>query len=129
MTKKFVGYGTDSVSLAPVSPGIACDGWLFVSGQVSLDPETGQLRPGSIQDETRLVLENIGRVLRAGGCDYEDVVRVTIHIGTLDDFAGMNEVYREFFTGVLPTRTTVQSGLFGGCKVEIDAMARIPQRS
>jgi 2-iminobutanoate/2-iminopropanoate deaminase len=127
MTKKFVGYGVDAVSLAPVSPGIEVDGWLFVSGQVALDPAAGKLQLGTIQEETHLVLQNIGKILAQGGCGFEDVVRTTIHIGTLDDFAGMNEVYREYFTGVLPTRTTVQSGLFGGCKVEIDAIARIPR--
>lgn len=126
MAKQYIGYGFDTESPAPVAPGIVCDGWLFVSGQVPLDPEKGELRTGSIEEETRVVLENIARVLHNAGCDFDDVVRTTVHIASFDDFAGMNSVYREYFTGVLPARTAVQSVLWGGVKVEIDAIARIP---
>jgi 2-iminobutanoate/2-iminopropanoate deaminase len=108
------------------SDGIIVDGWLYVSGQGPLDMSTGQAVPGTIEEEVRLTLKNLGDVLKAGGCDYSDVVKCTVHLIHIEDFARFNSVYQEFFTGILPTRTTVESMLGLGIKVEIDCIARIP---
>ncbi|SFR98566.1 2-iminobutanoate/2-iminopropanoate deaminase [Granulicella pectinivorans] len=108
------------------SDGIIVDGWLYVSGQGPLDMSTGQAVPGTIEEEVRLTLKNLGDVLKAGGCDYSDVVKCTVHLIHIEDFARFNAVYQEFFTGILPTRTTVESMLGLGIKVEIDCIARIP---
>jgi 2-iminobutanoate/2-iminopropanoate deaminase len=108
------------------SDGLIVDGWLYVSGQGPVDLATGALVAGTIEDEVRLTLKNLGDVLNAGGCTYADVVKCTVHLIHIEDFAKFNIVYQEFFTGILPTRTTVESMLGLGMKVEIDAIARIP---
>jgi 2-iminobutanoate/2-iminopropanoate deaminase len=108
------------------SDGLITDGWLFVSGQGPIDVATGQAIAGTIEEEVRLTLRNMGDVLKAGGCSYSDVVRCTVHLIKIEDFDRFNVTYQEFFTGMLPTRTTVQSMLGLGIKVEIDCIARIP---
>ena len=111
------------------SDGLIVDGWLYASGQGPIDKQTGTLVAGTIEEEVRLTLRNLGDVLKAGGCTYADVVKCTVHLINIEDFGRFNEVYKEFFKGVLPTRTTVQSMLGLGIKVEIDAVARIPEAS
>lgn len=110
------------------SAGVLIDGWLYISGQGPLDLETGEVRSGTIEEETRLTLEHIGKILEAAGCTFDDVVKCTCHLADIRDFDGFNRVYAEFFPGVKPARTTVESGL-AGIKVEIDAIARVPARS
>jgi 2-iminobutanoate/2-iminopropanoate deaminase len=108
------------------SDGLIVDGWLYVSGQGPIDLETGLAVSGTIEEEVRLTLRNMGDVLTAGGCTYADVVKCTVHLTDIENFARFNAVYQEFFKGILPTRTTVESMLGLGIKVEIDAIARIP---
>ncbi len=115
-----------AASTGAYSDGLIVDGWLYVSGQGPIDVATGAAIAGTIEEEVRLTLQNLGDVLKAGGCTYADVVRCTVHLTNIEDFGRFNEVYQEFFTGVLPTRTTVQSMLGLGIKVEIDCIARIP---
>ena len=115
-----------AASTGAYSDGLIVDGWLYCSGQGPIDVATGAAIAGSIEEEVRLTLKNLGAVLAAGGCSYKDVVKCTVHLINIEDFGRFNEVYQEFFTGVLPTRTTVQSMLGLGIKVEIDAIARIP---
>jgi len=114
-------------STGAYSDGVLMDGWLFVSGQGPLDLSTGKVISGPIEDETRLTLENIGKVLQAAGCSFSDIVKCTCHLADIADFQRFNEVYASFFTGVRPARTTVQSVLGLGIRVEIDAIARIPE--
>lgn len=116
-----------AASTGAYSDGLVVDGWLYVSGQGPIDVRTGAAVEGTIEEEVRLTLKNLGDVLEAGGCSYQDVVKCTVHLVNIEDFRRFNEVYQEFFTDVLPTRTTVQSMLGLGIKVEIDAIARIPQ--
>lgn len=116
-----------AVSTGAYSDGLMVDGWLYVSGQGPIDVSTGNAVAGSIEEEVRLTLDNLGAVLRAGGCSYSNVVKCTVHLANIEDFSRFNEVYQEYFRGILPTRTTVQSVLGLGIKVEIDAVARIPQ--
>lgn len=111
------------------SDGLIVDGWLYVSGQGPIDMATGQAVAGTIEEEVRLTLRNMGDVLKAAGCTYADVVRCTVHLIDIEDFGRFNAVYQEFFTGFLPTRTTVQSMLGLGIKVEIDAIARVPSEA
>ena len=100
------------------------DGWLYISGQGPLDMKTGEIVPGSVEDQTRVTLSHIGKILEAAGCAFDDVVKCTCHLSDIRDFDAFNKVYAEFFTGIRPARTTVQSALWGGIKVEIDAIAR-----
>lgn len=115
-----------SADTGAYSDGLIVDGWLYVSGQGPIDVKTGAAVAGTIEEEVRLTLNNMGDVLKAGRCTYADVVRCTVHLVNIEDFSRFNEVYKEFFKGVLPTRTTVQSMLGLGIKVEIDCIARIP---
>lgn len=108
------------------SPGIICDGWLFVSGQTCLHYPTGEVRLGTIEEETHRVMQNIGEILNGAGCSWDDVVKSTVHLADIADFAAYNAVYATYFPGVKPARTTVQSGLRNGIKVEIDVVAKMP---
>jgi len=110
------------------SAGVLIDGWLYISGQGPLDLATGEVKRGSIEEETRLTLEHIGKILAAAGCGFEDVVKCACHLADINDFQRFNGVYAECFPGVKPARTTVQSVLGDGIKVEIDAIARVPMR-
>lgn len=116
-----------SADTGAYSDGLIVDGWLYVSGQGPIDTKTGAAVSGTIEEEVRLTLRNMGDVLTAGGCKYSDVVRCTVHLIDIENFGRFNTVYQEFFKGILPTRTTVQSMLGLGIQVEIDCIARIPQ--
>ena len=127
MPKTEIVHPDKKVSTGAYSAGVLMDGWLFISGQGPLDLATGAVSRGTIEEETRLTLRHVGKVLEAAGMTFEDVVKCTCHLADIRDFARFNQVYREFFSGILPARTTVQSGLGDGIKVEIDAIARKAQ--
>lgn len=128
MAKQEIKHPDKMVSTGAYSAGVAVDGWLYISGQGPLDLKTGQVVEGSIEEQTRLTLSHIGKILEAAGCTFDDVVKCTCHLRDINDFDAFNKVYAEFFPGVRPARTTVQSVLWGTIKVEIDAIARIPQK-
>ena len=109
------------------SPGVVCDGWLYVSGQATVDYPNGVYVLGTIEDETHRTMQNVGQILEAAGCSWDDVVKSTVHLADINDFAAYNDVYASYFTGIKPARTTVQSGLGHGIKVEIDVVAKVPQ--
>lgn len=115
-----------SAAPAPYSSAIIADGWLYVSGQGPLDMTKVEVVRGTIEEETRLTLENIDKILRAAGCPRENVVKCVCHLADIKDFDRFNVPYMDFFQGVRPARTTVQSGLWNGIKVEIDCIARMP---
>ena len=111
-------------AIGPYSPAIRAGQLLFVSGQVSIDPASGQFLAGDIKAETRRVMENIGALLKAGGLDFSAVVRSTVFLSDMNDFAAMNEVYGGFFAEPYPARATVQvARLPRDARVEIDVIA------
>lgn len=111
-------------AIGPYSQGIAASGLLFLSGQVPLDPGTGQLVQGTVQEEVTRVLDNLKAVLEAAGSGLHRVVRTTVFLTSLEDFAAMNEVYARYFGDHRPARSTVQvSALPRGARIEIDAIA------
>jgi 2-iminobutanoate/2-iminopropanoate deaminase len=113
-------------AIGPYSQAIECKPTrlLFLSGQIPLDPRTGAMVEGPTADQARQVLANLDAVLRAGGMDRWNVVRTTIFLADLSDFAAVNEVYGAFFGEHRPARVTVQAAaLPRGAKVEIDAIA------
>jgi 2-iminobutanoate/2-iminopropanoate deaminase len=124
MPKREIKHPDKLVSTGSYSAGIQFDDWLFISGQGPLNLRTGEVVRGSIEDETRLTLSHIGKILEAAGYSFEDVVKCTCHLADIRDFDGFDRVYSEFFSGIRPARTTVQSVLWNGIKVEIDAIAR-----
>ena len=125
MANKEIKHPDKVASTGSYSAGVLRDGWLYISGHASQNLQSGAVLPGSIGDETRRTLENVGKVLAAAGGSFQDIVKCTCHLANIDDFDEFDKAYREFFPGVKPARTTVQSVLWGGLKVEIDAIARI----
>ncbi len=122
-TKQAVFVGGKDTSVAPYSPGIAVGDLVFVAGQGPLDMATMKFFSGTIEEETDLTLRNVRSVLEAAGCVMDDCVKVQVHLRDIADFERFNRVYGRFFTRPYPARTTVQSGLGAGIKVEIDAVA------
>ena len=108
------------------SAGVAADGWLFVSGQGPVNFSTGKFELGDIEHETKLTLHNVRRICEAAGCTLDDIVKCTVHLSDIKDFDRYNAVYASHFTSIQPARTTVQSVLGNGIKVEIDAIAKLP---
>ncbi len=97
---------------------------LFVSGQIALDPATGQIIAGDIAAQTRRVLENVGAILNAAGSSFAHVVRTTVYLSDIADFPAMNEVYGTFFQSPAPARSTSQAArLPRDAKLEIDVIA------
>ncbi len=117
----------EGFSTGAYSPGILVDGWLYVAGQGPVDYRQGRFVLGSIEDETHLAMQNVGRILTAGGCGFDDVVKATVHLADMADFDRYNAVYASYFPGIKPVRTTVQSVLPKGIKVEIDVVAKVPE--
>ncbi len=124
MPKLEIKHPEKQVSTGAYSAGILIDGWLYISGQGPLDYSSGAVLHGTIEEETKLTLEHVGKILAQAGMTFADVVKCTCHLADIEEFDQFNAVYREFFPGILPARTTVQSVLFDGIRVEIDAVAR-----
>lgn len=123
MTKKAVfPEGKDGTS-GPYSPGLTVGDLVFVSGQGPIGKRPTDIIGTTITEQTEATLQNVFRVLEAAGCSPDDCVKVTVHLADFADFDAMNAVYRTFFRDPYPTRTTVQSVLWGGILVEIDVMA------
>ena len=113
-------------AIGPYSQAVRAGALLFVSGQVPLDPSTGQLVDGDIAAQTHRVFQNIGEILAAGGVSFDHVVRTTVFLADMNDFAAMNEVYATYFTSPAPARATVQvSRLPKDARIEIDVIAAI----
>jgi 2-iminobutanoate/2-iminopropanoate deaminase len=112
----------------PYSPAVRAGDLLFVAGQGPIDPETDQMSYGDVQHETRLVLNNIRRILEGCGASLRDVVKCSVFLSDGRDFAAMNQVYAEFFGDAKPARTTVECKFADPkMKVEIDCIAYSPR--
>ena len=124
--KQVVQPPTAAPAIGPYSPALRVGNFLVLSGQIPLDPATGQLVEGDVRAQTTRVLENMGELLRAGGADFADVVRTTIFLADMNDFAVVNEIYATYFSQPYPARATVQvARLPKDVRVEIDAIAVI----
>jgi 2-iminobutanoate/2-iminopropanoate deaminase len=111
-------------AIGPYNQAIAAGELVFASGQIALDPASGQLVEGDVQAQTRRVLENLSAVLQAAGSSLGQVVKTTVFLTTMDDFAAMNAVYGEYFAGEPPARSTIAvAALPRGARVEIEATA------
>ncbi|MEZ4225665.1 MAG: RidA family protein [Polyangiaceae bacterium] len=126
MTRQVIETADAPQAIGPYSQAIACGGFVFLSGQVPIDPATGELVSAEIEDETRRAMDNLGAVLAAAGCSFEQVVKATIYLTDLGDFAKVNAVYGSYFNARPPARATVQvAALPKGARVEIDAIAAL----
>ena len=124
MTRQTISSSGAPKAIGPYSPAVRAGQLLFVSGQVALDPATGQMVDGGIAEQTRRVLDNVGALLTAGGRSFADVVRTTIFLADMNDFAAVNEIYGQYFPEPYPARATVQvARLPKDARVEIDVIA------
>ena len=111
-------------AIGPYSQGIETNGLVFCSGQIPLDPMTGVFVSGGVEAQAEQALRNLGAVLEAAGCSYADVVKTTVFLTDMNDFAAVNAVYAKFFGGDCPARSAVQVGaLPKGALVEVEAVA------
>ena len=115
-------------AIGPYSQAIKANGFVFVSGQIPIDPETGEFVAGGIAEQTARVLKNVTAVLEAAGSSLEQVVKTTVFLADMKEFSGMNEVYATFFSGPPPARATVAAaGLPRDARVEIEAVALVSE--
>ena len=113
-------------AIGPYSQAIKAGGFLFLSGQIPLDPASGALVGGGIEEQTHRVLQNLGAVLTAAGASFADVVKTTVYLQDMNEFAAMNAIYGTYFPTPAPARATVQAGrLPRDVKVEIDLIAAV----
>ena len=111
-------------AIGPYSQAVRAGNMLFVSGQGHLDPATGAIVAGDVAVATRRVMDNLGAILKAAGASFDNVVRTTVYLADMGDFAAMNAVYGEYFSEPAPARTTIQAArLPKDLRVEIDVIA------
>lgn len=129
MEKKVIHTDKAASGKVPLSQAIAAGGWLYCSGQLPIDPATGEIVPGGVAEQTRRIIENLKAVCEEAGTSLANAVKVTIFMADLADLKEMNDVFEEYF-GVAdpPARTTFQAGgIIAGAKLEIELTAFIPQ--
>jgi 2-iminobutanoate/2-iminopropanoate deaminase len=113
-------------AIGPYSQAIKAGGFLFASGQIPLDPATGQLVHGGVAEQAHRVLKNLGAVLAAAGISYDRVVKTTVYLADMGDFAAFNEVYATYFPAPAPARATIQAArLPRDVRIEIDLVAHL----
>ena len=123
MSKEIISTKNAPQAIGPYSQAVKTGNLMFISGQIPLNPETGDLVSGSIEDEANQVLNNIKSICEAAGNSLEDIVKITIFLTDLDNFATVNEVMKEHFSEPYPARATIEvSGLPLGVNVEIEAI-------
>lgn len=122
--KKIVNSPQAPAPVGPYSQAVAMDGYLFCSGQISIDPKTNEVFTGEIREQTKRVMSNIGAVLKANDMSYQHIIKSTIFLTNMADFAAVNEIYASHFKEQFPARSTVQvSALPKGVNVEIEVIA------
>lgn len=124
MTKTIIKPAKGAPAVGPYNHAVRVGDLLFCAGQIPLDPATGQLVPGDIKDQTRRVLENVKCILDDQGLTFSNVVKSTVFLTNLADFAGMNEIYSQYFISEFPARSTIQvAALPRAASVEIEVIA------
>ena len=127
MIKRIIQTEQAPATIGPYSQAIRIGDFLYTSGQIALDPESGIFLSGEIEEETEQTLKNISAILQAGGVNFENVIKTTVYLSDLNDFTRMNQVYEKYFSKNKPARACVQvAALPKGAKIEIDAIASCP---
>ena len=124
MSKRIVFTEKVSKPVGPYSQAVISGGFVFVSGQIPIDPKTSKLVEGGIEAQTVQVLENLMNILESINLTLNDVVKTSVYLSDLSDFQSFNRVYSRYFEVNPPARTTAQAGLMAGVLVEIDAIAK-----
>ena len=126
MPKKIIRSENAPAPVASYSQAVQVGNLVFLSGQIALDPQTGQIVPGGVTEETRQVLDNLGAVLAAASASFKEVVKVTVYLADIGEFQAFNEVYAKYFTEEPPARVTIAAaGLPRNARVEIEAVALV----
>ncbi|HET7114753.1 MAG TPA: RidA family protein [Pyrinomonadaceae bacterium] len=126
MRREPVKTSSAPAALGPYSQAIKVGEFVYTSGQIAIDPATGEFIGGGIAEQTERVLKNVAAVLEAAGSGLDQVVKTLVFLADMDDFTAMNEVYGKFFTGAPPARSTVQAArLPKDARVEIEAVALV----
>jgi 2-iminobutanoate/2-iminopropanoate deaminase len=124
--KEVIFPGEGAKPIGPYSPAIRFGHLVFTSGQIGLDPKTGKLVEGGVAAEAKQMLENVGTLLKAAGVSYQNVVKTTLFLKDMADFATVNEIYAKYFSQDPPARSTIQVGaLPGGALVELETIAHL----
>ncbi len=124
MSKKIIYSKNAPEPIGPYSQAVKFNNLIYTSGQIAIDPKTGNLIDGDIKVQTKQTIENIKNILEAGGSDISKAIKFTVFLKNIDEFAAMNEVYNEYFGVSKPARSTVEaSKLPKGGLIEIDAVA------
>jgi len=126
VSREPVSTSNAPAAIGPYSQAIRAGGFLFLSGQIPLDPATGALVSGDIADQTRRVFDNLGAILTAAGVSFDHVVKTTVYLADMNEFAAMNEIYATYFKSPAPARATIQAArLPRDVRVEIDLIAHV----
>ncbi|XP_020033108.1 2-iminobutanoate/2-iminopropanoate deaminase isoform X1 [Castor canadensis] len=124
LVRKVISTAKAPVPLGAYSQAVQVDRTIYISGQVGIDPASGQLVPGGVMEETKQALTNIGEILKAAGCDFTNVVKTSILLADINDFGTVNEIYKQYFKRNFPARAAYQvAALPKGSQVEIEAIA------
>lgn len=128
MSKKQIATAAAPAALGPYSQGIVTGGFFFASGQVPIDPATGELAGQTVEAQARQVFANLGQVLAAAGCGFADVLKTTVFLTDLANFAEVNSIYAEYFVEPFPARSCVQiAALPKGSLLEVELIAKMPE--
>ena len=128
MSKKQITTAAAPAALGPYSQGIVAGGLFFASGQVPIDPATGELAGETVEAQARQVFANLEQVLAAAGCGFADVLKTTVFLTDLANFAEVNSIYAEYFVEPFPARSCVQiAALPKGSLLEVELIAKIPE--
>lgn len=128
MSKKQITTAAAPAALGPYSQGIVAGGFFFASGQVPIDPATGELAGETVEAQARQVFANLKQVLAAAGCGFADVLKTTVFLTDLANFAEVNGIYAEYFVEPFPARSCVQiAALPKGSLMEVELIAKIPE--
>ncbi|XP_056142225.1 2-iminobutanoate/2-iminopropanoate deaminase-like isoform X1 [Lampris incognitus] len=124
IVRKIINTSKAPAAIGPYSQAVLVDRTMYISGQLGMDPISGQLVEGGVQAQTRQALVNMGEILKAAGCTYETVVKTTVLLADMNDFTAVNDVYKQFFGTNFPARAAYQvAALPRGGLVEIEAVA------
>ena len=123
--KKVIHTDNAPKAIGPYSQAVMAGGMLFVSGQIPINPQTGELSTADISEQTKLIMDNIGAILKAAGLSYENIVKTTCLLADINDFAAMNKVYAEYFPTNPPARSAFAvKDLPKGARLEIEVIAQ-----